>query len=255
MTRPNRKSKLVSMSIPPDIHIASPPPVRPNLSTFLSAQILNLIRDRQLKPGDRLPSAKDLATQFSVATPTIREALRRLQATGIVDIRHGSGIYVRRDSDRLMLSNPAYGTLETQTIMQILDARILIEPHLSELAAVHASPQQIADLRDLLLRAEQALERPDDRYIQANHSLHVAIAKASGNLVLAHIVESLLEMYSTELHLVDPKSSLAEVRARDHRHHQLVIGAIAAADRPGAREAMTKHLSVARQSIEHRKVN
>jgi GntR family transcriptional repressor for pyruvate dehydrogenase complex len=254
MTLTNRKNKLVTMSTPPDLQIAPPSPVRPNLSVFLSQQILTLIRNRQLKPGDRLPSAKDLAAQFSVATPTMREALRRLQATGIVDIRHGSGIYVRRDSDRLMLSNPAYGTLKTQTIMQVLDARVLIEPHLSELAAVHASPEHIAELRALLLRAEQALERPDDRYIKANYALHVAIARASGNLVLAHVIESLLEMYSTELHLVDPNSSLAEIRARDHRHHQLVIGAIAAADGPAAREAMAKHLSVARASIELRKV-
>jgi GntR family transcriptional regulator, transcriptional repressor for pyruvate dehydrogenase complex len=242
------------MSSPPNLHIASPAPVRPNLSVYLSEQILKLIRDRELKPGDRLPSAKALAAQFSVATPTMREALRRLQATGIVDIRHGSGIYVRRDSDRLMLSNPAYGTLATQTIMQILDARILIEPHLSELAALHAAPVQIAELRELLVRAERALDRPDDRYIKANHALHVAIAKASGNLVLAHVVESLLEMYSTELHLVDPKSSLAEIRARDHRHHQLVIGAIAAADAAAARDEMAKHLSGARASIELRKV-
>jgi GntR family transcriptional repressor for pyruvate dehydrogenase complex len=253
MTPTNHKDKLVTMSTPPDLHIASPAPVRPNLSVFLSEQILNLIRERQLKPGDRLPSAKNLAAQFSVATPTIREALRRLQATGIIDIRHGSGIYVRRDSDRMMLSNPAYGALETQTIMQILDARLLIEPHLSELAAVHAEPFQIAELRELMTRAERALDRPDDRYIKANYALHLAIAKASGNLVLAHIVESLLEMYSFELHVVDPNSTLAEVRARDHRHHQLVIGAVAAADGPAAREAMTKHLSVARSSIEHRK--
>jgi GntR family transcriptional repressor for pyruvate dehydrogenase complex len=250
----SRDDKLVAMRNPADLQIASPSPPRPNLSVYLSEQILNLIRDRQLKPGDRLPSAKDLAAQFSVATPTMREALRRLQATGIVDIRHGSGIYVRRDSDRLMLSNPAYGTLATQTIMQVLDARILIEPHLSELAAVNASPEQIAGLRELLVRAEQALERPDDRYIQANYSLHVAIAKSSGNLVLAHIVESLLEMYTEELHLVDPNSTLAEVRARDHRHHQLVIGAIASANAAAAREAMAQHLTVAQASIAHRRV-
>ena len=241
------------MTTSPDLQLASPSRVRPNLSVFLSEQILKFIRDRQLKPGDRLPSAKDLAGQFSVATPTMREALRRLQATGIVDIRHGSGIYVLRDSDRMMLSNPAYGMLETQTIMQVLDARLLIEPHLSELAANHAEPFQIAELRELMTRAERALDRPDDRYIKANYALHVAIAKASGNLVLAHVVESLLEMYSFELHIVDPNSSLAEVRARDHRHHQLVFGAIAAGDGPAAQEAMTKHLSVARASIGHRK--
>src|SRR5688572_14604442 len=131
---------------------------RPNLTVFLSQQLMQLIRDQDLKPGDRLPSARDLAARFSVATPTIREALRQLQATGIVDIRHGSGIYVRRDSDRLMLANLAYGELQTQTIMQVLEARLLIEPHLSQLAATSASDEQVAELEALLVRADRALE-------------------------------------------------------------------------------------------------
>ena len=90
---------------------------KPNLSNYLAQQIQSLIRERDLKPGERPPSAKSLADQFNVATPTIREALRHLQATGMIDIRHGSGIYVRRQSDRLMLSNPGYGALETKTIL------------------------------------------------------------------------------------------------------------------------------------------
>lgn len=108
---------------------------RPNLSTCLPHLVLSLIRDRNLQSGDRLPSAKAPAEQFAVATPTMREALRRLQATGVIDIRHRSGIYVRLDQERLMVSNPAYGVLETQTILQVLDARLLIEPHPAELAA------------------------------------------------------------------------------------------------------------------------
>lgn len=222
---------------------------RPNLSAYLSQQILTMIRERQLRPGDRLPSAKDLAAQFSVATPTMREALRRLQATGIIDMRHGSGIYVRRESDRLMFANPAYGTLETQTILQVLDARILIEPHLSELAAGFASEEQIGELQAILIPVEQALEYRDERYVRANHTLHTAIARASGNLVLAQIVESLLEMHSVELHLVDPNSTLAEIRTRDHHFHQLIIAAIATGNGAAARDAMEQHLNRARLTL------
>jgi GntR family transcriptional regulator, transcriptional repressor for pyruvate dehydrogenase complex len=230
-------------------------PARPNLSTYLSQQILSLIRDRQLKPGDRLPSARALAAQFSVATPTIREALRRLQATGMIDIRHGSGIYVRRDADRILLSNPSYGALEAQTILQALDARLLIEPHLAELAAANASEGDIAGLRIILERSERALAHHDDeRYIQINYELHVGIAQASGNIVLTHIVQSLLEMHATELHIVDPHSSLSEIRARDHHFHQLVVAAIAEHDESAARDAMTEHLTVARSTIELRVV-
>jgi len=235
-----------------DIPISSTP-ARPNLSTYLSQQILSLIRDRQLKPGDRLPSARALAAQFSVATPTIREALRRLQATGMIDIRHGSGIYVRRDSDRILLSNPSYGALEAQTILQALDARLLIEPHLAELAAANASEEDVTELRSILERSERALAlHDDDRYIQINYELHVGIAQTSGNIVLTHIVQSLLEMHATELHIVDPNSSLSEIRARDHRFHQLVVAAIAEHDESAARDAMTEHLTVARSTIELR---
>ncbi len=225
---------------------------RPNLTVFLSQQLMQLIRDQDLKPGDRLPSARDLASRFSVATPTIREALRQLQATGIVDIRHGSGIYVRRDSERMMLANPAYGELETQTIMQVLEARLLIEPHLSQLAATTATDEQVAELEALLVRAERALENPDDRYLTANYDLHTAIARASGNVVLLNVVQSLLEMYSTELHVVDPNSSLAEIRARDHARHRLVVSAIAAGDGKTAFQAMAGHIESARETIEFR---
>src|SRR5687768_16344928 len=225
---------------------------RPNLTAFLAQQLIQLIREQDLKPGDRLPSARDLAARFAVATPTIREALRQLQATGIVDIRHGSGIYVRRDSDRLMLANPAYRELETQTIMQVLEARLLIEPHLSQLAATNATDEQIVELEGLLMRADRALANPDDKYLTANYDLHTAIARASGNEVLTHIVQSLLEMYSTELHVVDPNSKLAEIRARDHARHRLVVSAIAARDGKTAYQAMAGHIESARETIEYR---
>jgi GntR family transcriptional repressor for pyruvate dehydrogenase complex len=236
---------LADVDATPPIAAAS----RPNLSTYLAQQVLVLIRDRNLQPGDRLPSAKSLAEQFAVATPTMREALRRLQATGVIDIRHGSGIYVRRDQERLMLSNPAYGALATHTILQVLDARLLIEPHLADLAARRADEAEVAEIGRLLERSEQALARPDDGYYQANNAFHSAIARASGNLVLAHVVESLIELYSTELHVVDPTSALAEIRGRDHRNHQLIFEAIRDGDGARAREAMVRHIETARGSV------
>jgi len=242
------------MRVPSALSTGPAPAQRPNLSAYLAEQILAMIRDRELKPGDRLPSARDLAVQFSVATPTIREALRRLQATGLIDIRHGSGIYVRREGDRFMLSNPAYGPLEAQTIMQVLDARLLIEPHLAGLAAVNAGVELegLARLQSVLAAAEGALDRPDERYLRANFEIHSAIARLSGNLVLAHVVESLLEMHATELHVVDPDDAFAEIYSRDNAHHRLIVDAVAAGDAAGATQAMQRHLEAARHSIERR---
>jgi len=127
---------------------------------------------------------------------------------------------------------------------------LLIEPHLAELAAANASEDVVDQLRSILDRAERALEHPDDRYIQINYELHAGIAQASGNVVLTHIVQSLLEMHAMELHIVDPNSTLAEIRARDHHFHHLVVAAIANHDESAARDAMTEHLTVARSTLE-----
>ena len=230
----------------------STPDARPNLSVYLARQVLAMIRDRNLGPGDRLPSAKALADQFSVATPTMREALRRLQATGVVDIKHGSGIYVRRDRERMMLSNPGYGILEHHTLLQLLDARLLIEPHLAELAAHLGSAADLDEIDRVVSQGEQLLARDADGYFRVNSIFHCAIARASGNLVLAQIVESLIELYSSELHSVDPTRSLEEVRAGDHGHHVHIAAAIRRRDGEGARRAMQDHLEYARSRVERR---
>jgi GntR family transcriptional repressor for pyruvate dehydrogenase complex len=227
---------------------------RPNLSAYLAQQVLAMIRARNLGPGDRLPSAKALAEQFQVATPTMREALRRLQATGLVDIRHGSGIYVRRDRERLMLSNPGYGALEHHTLLQLLDARLLIEPHLAELAAAHAAEAEIVAIEGVVHQGEQLLARHADGYFRVNGLFHTAIARAAGNLVLAQIVESLIELYSSELHVVDPTRALEDVRAGDQRDHVRIAAAIRDRDGDRASAAMLDHIQAARARVEARLV-
>ena len=92
--------------------------VRQTLSDALTERLLVLIRDEGLRPGDRLPSARALAERFAVATPTVREALRRLQATGAIEIRHGAGVYVSDAVDRLVLPNPNMPELHGEQLLQ-----------------------------------------------------------------------------------------------------------------------------------------
>jgi GntR family transcriptional regulator, transcriptional repressor for pyruvate dehydrogenase complex len=211
--------------------------------------VLDLIREQDLAPGARLPSAKALAEQFAVATPTMREALRRLQATGVIDIRHGSGIYVRQREQRLVLPNPGYGDLESHTILQVLDARLLVEPHLAELAAVNTNDELVVELERILTNAEEILSNGDNAYLDANNRFHSTVARASGNLVLAQIIESLIELYSSELHLVDPTQSLVEGRAKDHQVHQQIFQAVTNGDAAKARDAMFHHIQTAQTTV------
>lgn len=225
---------------------------RPNLSNQLANGVIELIRERELGPGDRLPTARELAETFEVATPTMREALRRLQATGVIDIRHGSGIYVLRPEQRLVVANPSYGDLETHTILQILDARLLVEPHLAELAAVNIDVETLQAIEQVILRAADEIRLRD--YLDSNVRFHTLVARASGNLVLAQFIESLIELYSVELDQVDPNLLLVDGRTADNAVHQEIYAALASADGQGAFDAMSRHLQAALESVSVRLV-
>lgn len=220
---------------------------RPNLSDLLTNGVLDLIRERRLESGDRLPTARELAAHFAVATPTMREALRKLQATGVIDIRHGSGIYVLHSEQRLVVANPGYGNLETHTILQIIDTRLLIEPQLTELAARLIAPPDLDTLRALIEQAEDETQLHE--YLATNVRFHTIVARASGNLVSAQIIESLIDLYSIELDLVDPNLSLVDSRTADNAVHRQIYEALATRNGASARIAMEHHLQTARQSV------
>jgi GntR family transcriptional regulator, transcriptional repressor for pyruvate dehydrogenase complex len=221
-----------------------------SLSEHLTEQILGLIRKDNLEPGNRLPSVKELAEKFAVAAPTLREALRRLEAMGVVEIRHGSGIYVCQSMERLMLSNPYYGTLDKQTITDLMAARLLIEPELAELAAHRADNASLSELEQLLSNAEQHLSGSEDDDValgKINMAFHRGIAAASGNTVLSHVIMSLTELHIKEQMVV---LSLYNNRKRDHEQHKGILRAIKGRKPRKARDLMAQHLQDVRAVIE-----
>jgi GntR family transcriptional repressor for pyruvate dehydrogenase complex len=223
--------------------------MKSDLTRTLSDQVLGLIKSRNLQPGDRLPSMKELAQTFSVATPTIREALRRLQATGVVDIKHGSGIYVRRTNQHLMLVNPHVGDLDGATVLDLLDARLIIEPPLAGMAAINASEEDIARLEQVLDEAEHLLKGDDLQLNPVNMRFHSVIARASGNRVLAQMLESLVELYTREQLVI---LEIFNARVRDYRDHILIFGAIRDREPELASRRMTRHLQTVRSVVEDR---
>ena len=214
-----------------------------SLSEHLAQSVLRLIREQGLEPGDRLPSVRELSERFSVATPTMREALRLLEMAGNLDIRHGSGIYVRRPESRLMMTNPYARSLDTGTILNLLEARLLIEPAVAELAARNATTKHLEDLADLLADAEKHLSGQDaaDAVLGvANMRFHRGIAEGAANAILADVVFTLTEVHIKEQMAV---LDLYNNRRRDHDHHKAILDALVRHDAEGARRLMTEHLS------------
>lgn len=219
-----------------------------SLSAFLTQQILELIRVEKLKPKDRLPSVRALAQRFSVTPPTIREALGHLQANGIVEIRHGSGVYVCNGWEHLVLANPNHSEIEPDTVLHLLEARLFIEPHLAESTARRIDEAEIAELEDFLEDADRYLDGSDDEALHhANWNFHRAVARFSNKPILAQIIESLLQLYSYEqLALI----SFYDDRSRDHTEHMEVLAAVRDRDSELACELMRQHLQGVRSVVE-----
>ena len=219
---------------------------RPDLSRQLTEQIIRLIAARNLQPGDRLPTMRELAATFSVATPTIREALRRLQATGVIDIRHGSGIYVMQTSQELMIANPHRSELDNRAVLDLLAARLVIEPHLASLAAERRTTDDIARLEAILLEAEALLSGHDLELSPRNMDFHGHIARIAGNMILASVINSLIDVYAHEQRVI---LALYDAREEDHREHVTIFEAIRDGNPETAAEHMKNHLQGVLQVI------
>ncbi len=224
---------------------AGAPVARRKLLDELTDRILAHIRDEGLHPGDRLPSNRALSERFLVATPTLREALRRLEATGAVEMRHGSGVYVRADLSRLIMVNPNRLRLEGTAILDLLEARELIEPHLAESAARHATDVQLDELAASLDRAGQALGQ-DAALHAANMAFHRTLGRLAGNRALAQVLDSLIDLHDEEQRHIQ---ALYGDRDHDHEVHLAILAAVRGRAPVKARRLMVEHLRDVRQVV------
>lgn len=213
---------------------------RRSLLDDLTAALVRLIEDGGYEIGDRLPSMTALATQFGVATPTLREAARRLEATGAISFRHGSGVYVSGDSRRLVIANPARSEIGDAATLDVLDTRLLIEPALAGRAAVRGDATQIAELEAVLASVAQAIAGSKEPTItQLNMRFHVMIARAAGNKVLTETLQSIVELYEPQQRVI---GRLYDDPQHDHEDHRAIFAAIVQHDEKRAADLMRSHL-------------
>lgn len=215
------------------------PVMKQSLADRLAHQIWQLIQTSGYKTGDRLPTIMDMAQRFNVGHPTVREALRKLETMGAVEIRHGSGVYVTRSDDVLVLASPAYrGEVTKKLLTDLIQARIPIEVQSAGLAAKNATPEHLEEMRALLASAGRSLD--DDVLLnRINMAFHKQIALASGNTVLAQLLDVLRDLFAEEQRLILDIHGSA---TRDHGEHLQILAALEAGDEELAVERMRKHL-------------
>lgn len=217
-------------------------------SSSLSAQIVAWVRDalfgKKLKPGDFLGTEKDLAARFGASRIVARDALRTLEALGIVEIRmgKGGGARIAQGNPRLFAEALAVQLdLTGVTASEIMDAQRAIETLGAELAAENATAADIAKLRALLRQAADAIGDLD-AFTRLSRDFHLAVAEASHNRVLV------VQLISLE-HVSWPRRN-ATATPKLARHileiHTKLADLIEMRDPAGARALMDDHVKMIR---------
>jgi GntR family transcriptional regulator, transcriptional repressor for pyruvate dehydrogenase complex len=222
------------------------------LSTQIVAQVREALFDKELRPGDFLGTEKDLADRFAVSRIVARDALRTLEAQGIVDIKVGAGggARIARGNARLFAEALAVQLdLAGVSVGEIMDAQRAIESLAAELAAVNATAEDHARLRALTAEAER---RIDDvaAFTRLGREFHLAIAEASHNRVL---VVQLISLQHVSWPALNPTLT-AKVARRILAAHKELAALIEMRDAVAARRFMEDHVKMiaARRTAEQR---
>lgn len=213
-----------------------------SISEAIAQQIMDLIASGDLKPGQRLPSERDLCVNFGAGRSSIREALRCLSIVGVLNARVGEGTSVAADGGKFLGKIMEWRLItEKHDIENLLEVRVGLEGVAAGNAAVGASQAEIDSLLELVTRMKSAV---DDKKEFANLDLefHISIAKASGNAFLIDLVSMIRGQLARVLSKV---LLLPNARPLSLREHIAVVEAIKRHDPDGAREAMHAHLEAA----------
>ena len=203
----------------------------------IADQLRVLVEQGEFAVGSRLPPERELATQLGVSRPSVREALIALEVEGLVEVRMGSGIYVRHSDPASARKVVAEGPLET------IRARQLIEAELAAYAAQHMKRPQVAGLREAiaLMQEEAAAGQLPTR---GDRLFHLRIAQACENSVLLRVVTELYdERHNPLFQQLGSHFENAGSWAIAVAEHLAVVEAIAAKSPQGARDAMSLHLA------------
>ena len=216
----------------------SPPPQIRGASEQVAVQIQHHIQREELAPGDFLGREEDLAAEFGVSRPTLREALKLLASGNLIRASKGpgGGIFVAHTADQGMsrsLSDAIAMMLETGAVslQELLDARLLFEVPLAGLAAYQPDEETVKRLREAL--------RTGDALAATDADIHRTIAAATGNRVIKALTDWVFDVAQPSL---DEVIQSAVVQSAVAEQHEALVAAIEKGDPARAERAMKDHL-------------
>jgi GntR family transcriptional regulator, transcriptional repressor for pyruvate dehydrogenase complex len=218
---------------------------RNSLSDEIVEQLTGLISRGVLKPGERLPSEKELCLRFGVGRTTIREALRSMAVMGILNGRVGEGTFVSVDGEKYLERALQWGLLiDRKSVNDLIETRLMLELQTAYGAASRATEENLQEIEEALEGMRHSLDRPEE-YLEQDLRFHLAIARATQNSILFKLLTMTRGYLQTWIGESLSKSSTRKMRARADssiREHQKILLALRKRKPKEARQAMTEHI-------------
>jgi GntR family transcriptional repressor for pyruvate dehydrogenase complex len=208
----------------------------------VARRLTSWILDTGLRPGDRMPSERELLQELHVGRSSLREAIKTLSAFGIIRVEQGSGMFVGDGSTSLLTKPIAWALLIGEhSTRDVIEARRTVEVAMAGMATERATPEDLGALEARLQAMRDTMFDPE-AYTQCDAAFHLEVARISRNRVLRHVLETLRHIvrvwiYRTFTEYGEP--------GRSYDEHVPIVMAIKARDPEGAQRAMAAHLDAA----------
>jgi GntR family transcriptional regulator, transcriptional repressor for pyruvate dehydrogenase complex len=218
-----------------------------SISEEIAKQIMDLISNGDLKPGQRLPSERDLCENFGASRSSLREALRCLSIVGVLNARVGEGTSVAPDGGKFLRKILEWRLItEKHDVENLLEIRIALEGVSAANSARYATPEEIEKARELVTRMKAAV-KDEKQFAILDLDFHILLANASGNGLLLDLISVIRSQLARTLSTV---LQLPNARPLSLKEHVAIFEAIERRDVEGAREAMHHHLEAALKRYE-----
>lgn len=217
------------------------------ISENIAAQLKNAILKGEFRPGEKLPSERELTETFQASRVVVREALRTLELAGFVNVRQGplGGAYVQRlGYERLTEYYTDLFLAGELSVRELVQARVHLQPEVVRLAAGNLTPESAARLEEALAR-EQVAARKHADWVRRNMATDYVLMEMCGNRLFQAMLDPLLRLTQEIVLVVKPRRTVIH----DPREHEAIVDAVLSRDGRRAARAMREHIENVGRSL------
>lgn len=220
-----------------------------SLTDRVCAALTQLIRNKEIATGCRLPSEMAMADRFGVSRTVIREAVSRLKSEGLVESRQGSGVFVREENLQAPFRIDPGIVSSIPSILKVVELRMVLESEIAAFAAARRTDAQLAAIRQALKQIEIDEQEGKDGVV-ADIAFHRSIAEATDNPHFLALIEFLFNFLKNATQVTRSFEATRQILRDDvKQEHAAIVAAIARQDADAARQAAKRHMEGAARRL------